>query len=137
MIIATHLACIVSKSFKCGSHIGSRSIVCRPALVIEEEIILWDLKMIYRYVTYALGLNYVWVLEGHGIAVNMLKALVHQISLDQFIQKWRSEVDNSSRCLCYRLYKQDFSLESYLLKLPPRLRIPLLNESCLGIIDFQ
>ena len=34
-----------------------------------------------------------WVLEGHGnkdddgITINMLKALVHQVSLDQFIQK--------------------------------------------------
>ena len=40
----------------------------------------------------SLGLNYVWVLEGRGISVNMLKALVHQISLDQFIQKWRLEL---------------------------------------------
>ena len=77
-----------------------------------------------------LGLNYVWVLEGHEITVNMLKVLVHQISLNQFIQKWRSEVDNSSKCLCYRIYKQDFSLESYLLKLPPRLRIPLSRFRC-------
>ena len=77
-----------------------------------------------------LRLIYMWVLEGHGITVNMLKALVHQISLDQFIRKWRSEVNNSNKCLCYRIYKQDFSLESYLLKLPPRLWIPLSRFRC-------
>ena len=71
-----------------------------------------------------------WVLEGHGTTINMLKALVHQISLNQFIQKWRSEVNNSSKCLCYRIYKQDFSLESYLLKLPPMLRIPVSRFRC-------
>ena len=39
-------------------------------------------------------------------------------------------LNNSSKCLCYRIYKQDFSLESYLLKLPPRLRIPLSRFRC-------
>ena len=53
-----------------------------------------------------LELNYVWVLEGHGRTINMLKTLVHQVSLDQFIQKWRSEVANSSKCLCYRIYNK-------------------------------
>ena len=71
-----------------------------------------------------------WVLEGHAIIVNMLKVLVHQISLDQFIQKWKSEVDNSAKYLCYRICKHDFSLESYLLKLPIRLRIPLSRFRC-------
>ena len=49
------------------------------------------------------GLNYVWVLEGRGTIVTMLKVLVHQVSLDQFIQKWRSQDNSASKCLCYRI----------------------------------
>ena len=43
-----------------------------------------------------------------------VKGLSDQVSFDQFIQKWRSEVANSSKCLRYRIYKQDFGLERYL-----------------------
>ena len=99
------------------------------SLYVHSMVQLPWITYIHRTIC-SLGLNYVWVLEGHGISVNILKALVHQISLDQFIQKWRLEVDNSSKCLWYRICKQDFRLESYLLKLPPRLRIPLSRFRC-------
>lgn len=46
-----------------------------------------------------------------------IKNYVKQIFIDQFIQKWRSDIANSSRGHFYSLFKQDFCLEPYLLRL--------------------
>jgi hypothetical protein len=62
--------------------------------------------------------------------VNKLKRLVRQLSIDQFIQKWSSEINNSNKCLCYRIYKQDFGLDKYLVTLPLALRIPYTRFRC-------
>jgi hypothetical protein len=46
-----------------------------------------------------------------------IKTHVKQILIDQFIQNWRSEIGNSSRCHLYSLLKQEFCIEPYLLRL--------------------
>ena len=45
------------------------------------------------------------------------KIVVKQILCDQFIQKWYSDIQNSSRGLFYSIFKKQFCLESYLLRL--------------------
>jgi hypothetical protein len=48
---------------------------------------------------------------------------ITQILHDQFIQKWFSDIENSSRGEFYSLFKTNFGLENYLLKLPVQNRI--------------
>jgi hypothetical protein len=59
------------------------------------------------------------------IPVNIIwiKTHVKQILIDQFIQNWRSEIGNSSRGHYYSLFKQEFCIEPYLLRLEQRYRI--------------
>ena len=82
-----------------------------------------------------LGLMYIWNDSTNcnyavNYNVNMLKRLVQQLSIDQFMQNWSSEINNSNKCLCYRVYKQEFGLEKYLLILPLALRIPYTRLRC-------
>lgn len=51
------------------------------------------------------------------------KALLKQVLLDQFIQKWYSELYSTSRGQFYSIFKKDFELENYLRRLPESLRI--------------
>ena len=46
-----------------------------------------------------------------------LKHTVKRILCDQYLQQWNSEKCNSSRGINYRMFKHDFKLENYLLKL--------------------
>ena len=50
------------------------------------------------------------------INVNWIKCNVKQILVDQFIQNWRSQIANSSRGHFYSIFKQEFCLEPYLLR---------------------
>ena len=34
--------------------------------------------------------------------------------MDQFRQKWKSDIDNSPKALCYRLFKENLEFEEYL-----------------------
>ena len=56
--------------------------------------------------------------------------VMKQRLLDQFIQKWRGELNASSKCLNYRLFKFDFTLEKYLLILSKNLRIQFTKFRC-------
>ena len=46
-----------------------------------------------------------------------LKHTIKRILCDQYLQQWYSEKCNSSRGINYRMFKHDFKLENYLLKL--------------------
>ena len=46
-----------------------------------------------------------------------LKHTVKRILCDQYLQQWNSEKCNSSRGINYRMFKHDFKLKNYLLKL--------------------
>jgi hypothetical protein len=48
---------------------------------------------------------------------------VKQILIDQFIQNWRSEIGNSSLGHFYSLFKQEFCIELYLLRLEQSYKI--------------
>ena len=48
--------------------------------------------------------------------------MLSKILLDQYIQKWRSDVDKGVRCYnCYRLFKTEFMFENYLTGFPDAL----------------
>ena len=76
------------------------------------------------------GLSYVW--NNHIVLSKMdIKMYVKQILQDQFIQKWYSDIENSSRGQFYMMFKRDFGLEKYLtvLKKNRRKQISLLRCS--------
>ena len=43
-----------------------------------------------------------------------LKNYVKQNIKDHFLQRWKSDVKNFSKSLCYRIYKTNFGYEKYL-----------------------
>ena len=59
------------------------------------------------------GLSYVW---NNQIVLSKMdtKLCIKQILHDQFIQKWYSDTENSSRGEFYMLFKRDFGFEKYL-----------------------
>ena len=61
----------------------------------------WSIIAVYRYT---------------GKCVR-LKHTVKRTLCDQYLQQWNSEKCNSSRGINYRMFKHDFKLENYLLKL--------------------
>lgn len=68
------------------------------------------------------GLSYIFT-DQQFIDFSLYKQLIKQILQDQFVQKWHSDIDNSSRGSFYELFKQNFGLETYLLRLPEKSRI--------------
>ena len=50
---------------------------------------------------------------------------VEQRLKDQFIQKWREDLENHSSCDLYRIYKSKFEFERYLIQLPNKSRLYL------------
>ena len=55
------------------------------------------------------GAPNIWLEQGHNIHVNV--KWIKQTLQDQFIQKWSSDVNNSSKGQMYRIYKQNFDFE--------------------------
>ena len=52
---------------------------------------------------------------------------------DIFIQNWFSQIENSSRCEFYGVFKREFKLESYLLNLSPYEREVLTKSRCCNL----
>ena len=50
-----------------------------------------------------------------------LKAAIKLRLTDQYKQEWHASLQDSSKCLNYRIFKSDFKLENYLCVLPFRL----------------
>ena len=63
------------------------------------------------------GLRYIFSFQG-GIPFISYKLFLKQQLQDQFIQKWFSDVMNSSRGKLYSIFKKELELEKYLLRLP-------------------
>ena len=49
---------------------------------------------------------------------------------DQFIQKWHESISESRKCINYRIFKNHFKLEKYLVDLPDNLRKILTKFRC-------
>ena len=59
------------------------------------------------------GLSYIWLTQKCNI--NWLKLAVEQRMKDQFVQKWKSELNSMTSCDTYVEFKLEFKLEKYLL----------------------
>ena len=64
-----------------------------------------------------LGLSEYFMNQNVG-NINHFKATVKKRLQDQYQQDWNSTVDNSSKCLVYRMYKTEYCFEDYLDILP-------------------
>ena len=62
------------------------------------------------------GLSEIWNSQSI-VNTNWLKNKVKQVLQDQFIQKWRSELNNMTSCDTYVNFKEVFELEKYLINL--------------------
>lgn len=67
------------------------------------------------------GFSNVWS-EQNAVNVKWLSAIVKQRLQDQYIQKWSSEIHNSSKGQIYKIFKKNFSYENYINLLPHKLR---------------
>lgn len=75
------------------------------------------------------GLSFIWN-DQIPISRLLLKSIVRQKLNDQFIQNWSSQINNTSRGKFYSLFKEEFQLESYLLKLNTCDRIQISKLRC-------
>lgn len=81
----------------------------------------------------SIGLSYIWDSQ-HTLKIADVKYFIKQILCDQFIQKWYSEIEKSSRGqLFYSLFKNDFGLEKYLIKLSKENRLYITKLRCSNI----
>ena len=78
------------------------------------------------------GLNYLWNQQQPVHSVQ-LKFIVKQNLTDQYIQNWFSQIENSSRGEFYGIFKNEFNLEKYLLKLLPHERNMITKFRCNNI----
>ena len=67
-------------------------------------------------------LIHVWHEQGRNINVKWITSVIKQTLHDHFIQKWSSDVNNSSKGQMYRIYKQNVGFENYINKLSQKLR---------------
>jgi hypothetical protein len=70
------------------------------------------------------GLNNIWLSQGNFNSKWLNENLKRNLK-DQFIQKWRSDMENSSKGICYILFKENFEFETYLDILSDKDRITL------------
>ena len=73
------------------------------------------------------GLTYIWTSQGNNISTIWLKYVVKDILQAQFVTKWHSDVEHSSKCYHYRNFKQLFEFESYLSLVPSSVYKFILN----------
>ena len=73
-----------------------------------------------------LGLSDIWLSHDTFYSQTAFKNKVKTRIADQFKQAWKSNIDESEKCLNYRLYKKDFCFEKYLNILP----LPLSKYFC-------
>ena len=78
------------------------------------------------------GLSFMWN-DQVSIDKYLLKTTIRQKLNDQFIQHWFSQINNTSRGEFYSLFKNEFQLESYLLKLTQGERINITKFRCSNI----
>jgi hypothetical protein len=91
------------------------------------------------------GFQYIWLSQGVGINVEWLKECIFQRCKDQYEQLWHEQINNSSKCIIYRMYKTEFKFEKYLVNSTFKLRqiytkfrcrssrIPIESGICSGI----
>lgn len=77
----------------------------------------WDKQV--KCILNECGLSYIW--ESHQwLNVKGLDKEVKRILKDQFLQNWNSTIQNSPKCLNYRIFKENLELEPYINILQPK-----------------
>ncbi|MCG7875884.1 MAG: reverse transcriptase family protein [Candidatus Thiodiazotropha endolucinida] len=66
----------------------------------------------------------IWINQSAG---PQCSSMIKHILQSQFLQTWSAKLDSSSKGLNYRLFKETIQLESYFLKIPPNLYLPLVK----------
>lgn len=96
-------------------------------LVLNSVKLPW-LKFVHKSLD-NLGMSNLWL---NNIATNLhfFKNLVKTRLRDQYAQEWSSCVNDSGKCLNYKMYKHTFKFEQYLDILPPNLANILLRFRC-------
>jgi len=83
-----------------------------------------------------LGMSDIFLSQANEINLVLFKAMVKQRCQDQYVQEWNIEVFNNSLCSNYRLFKKNFILENYLVKLPINLAINFLRFRTRSIFNI-
>jgi len=73
-----------------------------------------------------------FMLDNHIPSPNQFKCLVNTRLNDQFLQNWHSSVENSSKCLNYRIYKETLVFEDYFKILPFNLATTYCKFRCMN-----
>ena len=73
-----------------------------------------------KSILYECGMQYIWDSQNFPNIV-WLRIHVQQTLIDQFKQKWFSDVFNSPKAANYRIFKNELRLEDYLIKLPSKM----------------
>ena len=98
--------------------------------IIDNVQFKWlnSIKSIFEII----GLNYLWTQQQPVHSVQ-LKFIFMQNLTDQYIQNWFYQIENSSRGEFYGIFKNEFNLEKYLLKLLPHERNMITKLRCNNI----
>ena len=76
------------------------------------------------------GFPGIWESQVIPCSLECFKLKIKQNLKDQFFQKWSSQVDQSSKCLNYRIFKFSLKLEQYLTILPYSQRVWMTRFRC-------
>lgn len=77
-----------------------------------------------------IGMSEFWLYQHVTGSLQWFKAAVHLRLTDQFKQKWFADVFVGGKCLNYRIFKEQFGFEIYLVRLSPRLRTSMSRFRC-------
>ena len=91
------------------------------------EISGWLLKI--KNILYQCGLNYVWDFQ-YATNKEFIASQVNDILKKQFIQEWNDKVSSDNRCSNYKLFKDTFCFEKYLIDIPSFLSTPISQFRC-------
>ena len=64
------------------------------------------------------GMNFLLNTDNISLSTQFIKYKIKNVLQDHFIQSWFSDIEKSSRHEFYGIFKTEFKLESYLIKLP-------------------
>jgi putative lipoic acid-binding regulatory protein len=76
---------------------------------IQSQKIILQFEFSFEFAIYGMVKNI--------LTLNFFKVTIKQRLQDQYIQKWFSDINNSSRGEYYSKFKTEFKLENYLLRL--------------------
>ena len=83
-----------------------------------------------RYTLNDSGFPGIWLAQSLPCSVSTFRNILKLRLKDQFIQKWHESISESGKCLNYRIFKNHFKLEKYLVDLPDNLRKMLTKFRC-------